>query len=432
VKKQEIHSKFRFVQLINSSQFEWKSTIGTFLLYLLFGLALFGPFMSNPFLMDDEIQVTGNAHIQDINEWPTFFSSSTMAGGGTKTMGGIYFKPLMTLYYASVWKIAGADPAAFRLPLLLLHIFSSYLICLILRRFFSGLGPIFAGLIFLVHPGNCEIVAYIADAQDALYMFFGLFGLWLFTNLKLNSRFATGCLFIFLAASLLSKETGILFFILIPFYSFLFQPRLFKIAVGCSTILFVGYMGLRWHAGLLTFQHPVLLIQQATWLERLQTVPLILWHYLEIFFFPWRIFLVSDFVNHDISFENFWLPLLGDLFLVGALVLLFKQIRAQKYRLLFVFALATTLVWFGLHGNAVIPLDGTYADRWLYLESFAGLIFLLLAIPEAFFLRRSGQVLLVAVVVLFFARTWVRLQDWQSPIELYQREFSMRPFDAIM
>jgi tetratricopeptide (TPR) repeat protein len=35
-------------------------------------------------------------------------------------------------------------------------------------------------------------------------------------------------------------------------------------------------------------------------------------------------------------------------------------------------------------------------------------------------------------VCAFSVRTYVRLQDWETPIELYKREFAQRPFDALM
>ena len=401
-------------------------------IYFVFGLSLFGPFLGNPFLMDDEIQVTGNPHIQNFSHWLSYFTSSTMSGGGTKTMGGIYFKPLMMIYYATIWFFAGADPFAFRAPLLVLHILSALLIYLIFSRFFQKNAAMAAGLLFLLHPANSEIVAYIADAQDALYMFFGLLGLWLFTRKPHAGWIETASLGLMLMASLLSKETGALFLMLVPFYSYQYQRDRFIRSLLTSCGVIIIYLGLRINAGLTSYHVPVLIIHQATWLERLSTVPLILWHYIEILFFPYRIGLTADFVVKEIGIENFWLPMIACFAAGTAVFRLGRKLENGADKKLYALGIFGLCIWFGLHADAIVPLDGTYADRWLYFGFIPILIILLLAIPANFFNRRRGRILALVIVIAFFIRSRVRLQDWSRPIELYKRELALRPQDAVM
>ncbi len=417
-----------------------KSFVIALLAYTVCGFALFGPFLDNPFLMDDEIQVTHNAHIQNISEWPTYFTSSTMDSGGSAKMGGIYFKPFMSIYFASVWHAFGEDSFAFRLPLLLCHILSSALIFIFLARFFDWPIAFACGLLFVVHPINSEIVAYIADAQDALYFVFGMLALVIFSSLR--KRWLTIILlFSLLLSSLLSKETGALFLAIVPMAAFYFDRPLFKSALATSAGVAVVYAALRIHSGLLSYEHRVLLIQQATYLERLATVPLICWHYLEVFVFPLRISLVSDFVVRSFTLALFWLPLLGVIAFFGLLRLLWTKLRTNVERRLFEFSTGVLFLWFALHGSVVLPLDGTYADRWFYLGTWALLIYCALAC-KVFFERSWPQNLKLArraltlFVILFTlassARTWVRLKDWEIPMNLYSRELDQRPFDALM
>jgi protein O-mannosyl-transferase len=399
--------------------------------YLVVAAALFGPFLGNTFIMDDEIQVTGNSHIQNLQEWPTYFTSSTMDAGGSEKMGGIYYKPVMTTYYAVVWNLFGSNPIAFRCPLLLLHWGSSVLLFWWLTAFFPLPGAAAAGLIFLVHPLNSEVVAYIADAQDALYFFFGFAALTWMTYVRRKSWLAAGLL-VLLGLSLLSKETGALFLVLVPLAAHLFAPSKLRTSALCSLLVGIGYAGARWSAGLTTYKYETLHIQQASWAERLLTVPLILWHYIETFFFPWRISLITDFVLHETSFLGFWLPSLGVLVFLCLLGWIFRRQKKRPERKLAIFATSILILWFGLHSQAILPLDGTYADRWFYLGGVGVLIFMLLAARslQSRDWKFIGPVLVV--VALLAGRTWVRLEDWREPLRLYQREYALHPFDAMM
>ncbi len=408
--------------------------------YALVGFAVFGPYINNPFLMDDEIQVTHNPQIQDISHWPSYFTSSTMDSGGSGKMSGIYFKPFMTLYYATVWHFFGDDPAAFRLPLLLCHLMSSIMIFIFLIRFFDWRLAYLAGLLFVVHPSNAEIVAYIADAQDALYMVFGLLALTISTyeRRKWLSGVLTGSL---LLAGVLSKETGALFLAIVPMAAFYFERARFRFSLLTSFVVGLVYAALRIHSGLLTYEHKLLLIQQATYFERLQTVPLIVWHYIEVFFYPLRISLVNDFVVRDLSLTQFWLPILGVILFFVALRYLWLALRTDMDRKVFEFSIGVLFLWFTLHGSVVLPLDGTYGDRWFYLGIWALLTLTALALKTHLESLNPAKtkgayitVVLVGVCLVSAAsaRTIVRLRDWEVPLSLYMRELDQRPFDALM
>jgi tetratricopeptide (TPR) repeat protein len=203
-------------------------------------------------------------------------------------------------------------------------------------------------------------------------------------------------------------------------------------------------MALRINSGLLSYEHKVLLIQQATYLERLMTVPLIVWHYIEIFFFPLRISLVTDFAVHDLNVEQFWLPLFGVLVSITGATILWKKLAPSSARAklldwtgvslerrLFVFAMWILFLWFMLHGSVLLPLDGTYADRWFYLANFAFMILCSLVATHIRARKVLAGVVFAACVVMI-VRTYIRLEDWATPIELYKREFAQRPFDALM
>lgn len=418
----------------------WLWTLVALITYSVAGAALFGPFLDNPFLMDDEIQVTHNVHVQDISNWQSYFTSSTMDSGGAAKMGGIYFKPLMTIYFATVWHFFPNEADAFRVPLLICQILSATLIFIFLVRFFEIPIAFGCGLLFVIHPINSEIVAYIADAQDALYMTFGLLALTTFTLIK-RPWLAAILTAVLLMAGLLSKETGALFLVIVPMASFYFDRARFKAALATSFVVGVLYAGLRYNSGLLSYEHKVLLIQQATYLQRLTTVPLIVWHYIETFFFPLRISLVTDFVVKELTLTQFWLPILGVGVFGVLLRVLWTKLRSDVEKRVYEFAIGILFLWFALHGSVLLPLDGTYADRWFYLGVWAFLILIALTIKVLFESLgpvgvKRAQIATAVFAVLYVgsasARTWVRLVDWETPLKLYTRELEQRPFDALM
>jgi tetratricopeptide (TPR) repeat protein len=403
------------------------------LIYFASGAVLFGPFTSNPFLMDDEIQITSNPHIQNLSEWAQFFTSSTMDSGGAKQMGGIYYKPLMTTFFAVVWSIFPDEPAAYRWSLLLLHTSSALLLFLFLSTYFSAASSFWLGLLFLVHPINSETVAYIADAQDVLYLFFGLLTLWSASRLR-RSWLLFICTTILFSLSLLSKETGALFLFVVPFFLFLFQKEKFSIVSLSAGLVAIFYLWVRTAVHLTHLENAVLHITHATIIERLLTLPNILWHYIETFFFPFRISLVTDFVVHSTGLFEFWLPLLGTSTFIGLLIGFRFLLKTQRHIQWYLFAVGCLLAWFALHSNLIVPLDGTYADRWFYLANlpFSILILLLLERTSWTLPPKIAGIALIGLSCGFAARTWIRLEDWANPIELYEREFALHPWDAIM
>ena len=214
------------------------------LAYLFICFGIYGWFLGNPFILDDEIQILENTHIQSLSNLPSFFTSSTMGSGGGQHMSGIYYKPLMSSFFAVMWNFFGAEPAGFRWPLLLLHSLSAFFIFLLSIRFFKPPyqkeWAFILGLFFLLHPINTEVVLYLADAQDVLYMFFGLLSLCIISRVKNSWKLGISLIFIF-SAGLLSKETGVLFLGIGTAYAILFERKKWPVVLGTATLVFLCY-----------------------------------------------------------------------------------------------------------------------------------------------------------------------------------------------
>lgn len=395
--------------------------------------------------MDDEIQILENTPLHDLSNWFSYFTSSTMGSSGAASMGGIYYKPIMTSFFAIVWAIAGAEPWAFRLPLLIIFVVNAFFVYRLSLRSMSLRASFFAGFLFLLHPVNTEIVYYIADAQDVLYMFFGLASLVIISETKGSmGLISTLALFLTLAAAILSKETGALFLLFTIAWCHCFCRNKLKNVVAVSLTVAVGYAILRWSIQLVHTGNEQLLFHHATFIERLKMLPFILAHYAEIIVWPDRLSLATDFVIRDINFEFFYRPVLILTAAVSVTGLMIRSLwRDSKVdaRPMIQFFTVVLVGWFGLHSHIFVPLDGVYCDRWLVLVVWA-FVSLVLLFTTSWLRKQSatGQtklkvlatIIALLIAVLFAARSFVRGQDWRTPIQLYRHELTVNPWDILM
>lgn len=397
--------------------------------FLTLGLLVYGSSLDNPFVMDDDMQIVQNVHIKSLDNFSSFFTSSSFDNGSGK-MVGIYYKPLMTIYYALVYNFLGNKPIDFRFPLLTIHIASSFLIFLFSLHFLPRKYSMILGLVFLLHPINTEVALYIADAQDVFYFFFGMLSLYCIEVIE-NKKILFLSLILLFAAGLFSKETGALFLAIGGAYAFYFHPRKKTSVFTSIGIIAVSYLILRWQVGMVQVRGEHIVFQMATFWERLRMLPLILGHYIEIFFFPMRLSVATDFILQDFSFHLFWMPLFVVLLFLLFIFKISKQLFNTSYRLQTQFFLVVLLFWFILHGQMFIPLDGVYADRWFYIGVW-GLSSLLIIFAYHKYDSLKLQVALGFILLALGIRTYARSLEWQDPLKLYRHEVALHPWDAKM
>lgn len=412
--------------------------------YLLTLFSVYGWYANNPFVMDDVLQVQENHHIHSLENIPSFFSSSTMGGSGAREMSGIYYKPLMTTYYALMWNLGNGEGEAnawlFRAPMFALQATNAFLIFLISLEFLQAPWAFTIGMLYQLHPVNGEMILYIADVQDVLYMFFGLLSLVAIVRFRDRSSYTlAAATFLALTGSVLSKETGVLFIPISLLWAWTVNRKALKPLLFSSITVALGYCAIRSAIGLVHTRSPSLLLHQISMLDRLAMVPLVMAHYIEILLIPIRISLGTDFVLEQLTFTNFVLPLIITLLFLYVLVFWArpKGIKAGLQKQ-FDFFLGVLFLWFCLHGQALVPLDAVYTDRWLPLASWACLTLAFLTYAafigksEAAHPTRGVALFLGVLVCAYTLRDLVRAEDWTSPMKLYSREAKIHPWDAVM
>ncbi len=175
-------------------------------------------------------------------------------------------------------------------------------------------------------------------------------------------------IFFFLLLSLLAKESGILFIIIILTYVYLFSFTNIRHITASVFMSLVVYCTLRLiSSSHLLFVSHASLIQRAPFVIRLYSIPQIILYYISHFLLPIHLAVGQEWLVTKIQFSNFYLPLLIDiLFFIIILLLgiyIIKKNRTSEKTYLF-FSL-----WFfvGLSMHLqIFPLDQTVSDHWFY------------------------------------------------------------------
>ncbi len=386
-----------------------------FLIIIFIGLVIFSNGLFNGFVRDDGIQIVNNPTVQSIKNIGQFFSGSTFYNGAEQKLNGYYYKPIQSTVFASIYSIFGSNYFAFHLFQITLHIVNGCLLFLIFTHFFKKVIAFGSTLIFLVHPIISEAVFYVSATQEVLFFVFGILSLWLTAQSK--SKKILIIIPVLLLSSLLSKETGILYLILLNAYVLLYKRKWLYLIAGLSSLVFLTYFVLRIHAVGIYAELINAPVNRLGLLDRVINIPDIIFVYLKTFFFPINLSSSYNWVHTQIGFWSVLFPLVIDLLFFGACVyfgfFLYKK-RSQDLFKMYIFFSIWFLLGLFLHLQ-LLPLDATVADRWFYFP-IVGLIGML-GVFVSTFRMFSSRWFLLAFIIIFLTlsvRTFMRSFDWRD------------------
>ncbi len=396
------------------------------LIIIIVGVIVFFNSFFNGFVWDDQDEIVNNTLITSLKSIPQIFSGSTFFDTSSKTFSGTYYRPVMTLYFTVIGSIFGIHPFPFHIFQVMIHIINSCLIFLLFKKFFRQKLSLFLSLIFLIHPVNVEAISYISASQEVLFLLFGLLALfsmlrWYKTSFSIV---VTGAL---LLLSLLAKETGIAFLIMVPLYVYFFIQSRIKRYISLSIVIFFLFLWLRINIGNVHFTHfqTFPMYRLNVW-QRLINIPEIVSFYIKNTLFPKDLAIGWNWTITTMSFSNFFLPLL--LTLVGIFLVIFLgySLKATKRFKVYLFFLVWTVIGLLIHLQ-LYPLDMTVADRWLYfpLVGFLGLIALFI---ESLKIKlQSIYVILICVLIItaLGTRTVIRNSNWKDSLTLYSHDIQV-------
>lgn len=397
---------------------------------IIIALLLFCNGLFNNFVGDDNTQIVDSTSIHALRNIPAFFLENRLHAGRQTALGGSYYKPLLDTSFALTYSLFGPNPFGFHLFQILLFGTDACLLFLVLQRFFKKHLAFFLSLLFLVHPINSEVALYIADTQDVLFFFFGMLAVWLLIRYQSQKTLALASLLLFF--SILSKETGILFFFVSLVYLFLFKRKYCFTMLGYASLFLGLYCLLRIHAmGILT---PGILsapIEKLSLASRLINAPAIFLFYLQTFLFPLHLASSYQWTHTTIDFSHFFIPLFLDLVCLatisGCAFLVYRKFPHKQFALYCFFVL-----WF-LSGIVfhlqILPLDQTVAERWFYFP-MVGLLGMIGVLWEAFNVDGRKKWVLAGVLIiiaLLAFQTFVRTFDYRDDLTLALHDSKVSP-----
>jgi protein O-mannosyl-transferase len=382
----------------------------------LIGFVVFFNMLSNGLVLDDNAQIIRNFNIRSLSLIPNLFVGQQV---GLEPMD--YYRPLPFVFYALIYSVSGLNTLPYHLAQLLFHIGSSVLIFLIFKKFLRQGLAFFLALLFLVHPMNQEVAAYVADLQDTLFLFFGLASFYL---IQKSSRAAFYVILanICLLFSLFSKETGVIFFVITFLYVILFKKRKLLLHSILSVFSILVYMILRFVSQVPIQKVTSLPMSELSFAERIVHLPAIIFFYIKSFIFPQDLSVYNTWVIHRIGFDNFVLPLLVDGICFFVIFLLLKYIfRKNTSDKKIVSFFVIWLVLGILVHSQIILLDATVANRFFYFP-MVGLLAIIGLFIQSIAINPKTKMTLVLLgvlaLIIFSVRTIARNNDWKSQSSL--------------
>ena len=383
------------------------------LLVVLF--AAYSPTFSNGFVYDDKDLVLQSPLVAG-QLWGEIWTSDVWAQ--TTRLSSTYYRPLVVSSFAVEHMIHGDNPAGYHIDNLLLHCVAILLLFLVARDRFGrsregALLSLAAAAIFAFHPANTQIVYWISARGD-LFVAIGIL-LGMYCVMRTGAPATAGVIAsAFLA--FFSKETGVLYLVLVPLYAYIFgaQARMKVITTRLLQVapVFLLYLALRFNAvpfglGLST--------EESFWTPadgpgaRFMTVPAIWGYYLMRAVFPY--FLNFETGIHLIRSPGDWQLWAGVFSLVAAVVAYMRLRKNTFVRWAGVFWVLSLLPFL----NILVPTFESGMEHYLYLPLTA------VAIMAASLLPKKRMVLpVMGVVVLSFAVTvFLRGSAWRDDVSLW-------------
>ena len=327
------------------------------LLLCLLVIAVFGNSLAGGFVYDDHRMVMGNPLLGhwELSTFRTILTRDYWAALSPELPAGeldsLYYRPFYHVFEMFAYAVAGRSPALWHLISVLLHAVGVILAYLMLDRSMEPVATmqstdrrmisLFAAAIFAVHPVQGESVAWIAASANSIIAIF-LFGSFLcYLKYSLNRRWywiaAAAILFLMGA---LTKENALCLPAVVGTYELFVLRRSERWAARLRPVVWTLvpfalatalYFCLRFGAlhfilgqfGNENFRDDATL----TMIDRLRTLPLVLWEYTKLAVAPVDLALMYDVgMVRAATLTSFWFPLLFVLAFVGVAIYTCRRI----------------------------------------------------------------------------------------------------------
>jgi tetratricopeptide (TPR) repeat protein len=431
-------------QLQELDKKKWITFYSFFLVAISFGI--YWNTLSNGYVLDDFSVIKENNIVNQGTKGIPLIWKSSYRFGYLNVNDGLY-RPLTLTIFALEWQLFPDKPAFAHFINILVFSLSMFFGF----RFFAKIvksefiAPLFLTfLLFVVHPLHTEVVGNIKSFDEIMCFSLSLLGLGLMYNYdkKENILFLVLSILVFFA-SLLFKESAILFLAILPMFLWYFtEQKILKIVLTTSLFLIPiliffairknilgSYFGLEQVSVI-----DNLLVAAKTFQEKIATIFYILAYYLKLMIAPFP--LLYNYSYNQIPIVGFS-NVVALFSVVVHLVIFVIAILSLKQKKMFGFGIWFMLIGLGLYSNLFATIGAAMGERFYYFSSFGGIwffvfgIFYVLNIAEqkvSLFQWTANSKLkyflffVVAVSVVFSYQVYSRNKDWKNNITLYRND----------
>jgi len=327
----------------------------------------------------------------------------------------LLYRPLDILSYMAEYTIFGVRPFIYHLDNIILHLACSLLVYLLTRELLpNGKAPLYAALLFGVHPAHTEAVSWVSCRGELLS---GIFTLAAVLTFIVSRRGRPRLVYVSYAAfflGLLSKESAVVAPILVGLYILIFDTdgrgfvkRLIPVA-GYAVPLGI-FLVMRYPVVGLTPAVNDEIFQGVSGAGRFLTICRAMFEYIRISALP--VGIRPDYVFPPPSFTD--IRVVGPLALLAALVYFTPRLARRNRAALFMSG------WFFLALLPVmniVPAGFIMAARVMYLPSVGACVLLGMAAARAgrHISPRAASAAMTATVVLFAGLSAGQARIWKD------------------
>ncbi len=409
-----------------------------------FAFILYAQSVFFDYTIDDVYVLKGNTLTKEgIKSIPQILKTDYLFGFKDIERGPIY-RPASMIMFAIEWNFFPDNPHVYHLINVLLFALTGFLLYLLLCYLFKNQNvffPFVCSLLYVAHPIHTEVINNIKSRDEILCFLFGILAITMFVKYISTPSLRyiiTGSISFFI--SMLSKETGVTFLIIIPLTIYVFSDvslRKFLIVsfvlITVSGIYFLIRLHVLKNVGTNT-TIPYLynsVLAAPTLISRQFTVFYILLKYLQLLILPYS--LTCDYNYSMIAVQTFKdLPALVGI-LINLSIGIYALITLRKksiiaYGILFYFITLSPV------SNMFIDNGATLAERFLYTPSLGFCILLTYLIfrftkteimqnkLQKLVPNRTLYTVVVIVIGLYSIKTVARSMDWKDSYTIFSHD----------
>lgn len=385
-----------------------------FFLLLFVGVLFYSGSFVNEFTYDDKMVLVHNHYVQDIENLCRLFTSDYFTVSSERT-----FRPIAPLVLFFEHFLFELKPFMYHVVNFLLHFANACLIFILLLRLkHTDVSAFIVSILFFLQPALSETVFCMSYMEDLWGLLFYLIGLLLFLKYLSSDKTLFAVLMqVFFFLSLLSKEMGISYLVVLPLLMKLYYNRKIFSTKYLKTIFLPSIITSAVYLWLRFFVY----YQQAKTADysggglwsTVINIPRIFLFYIKLLFYPTNLVADYNFEMYDSVFTGS--VIISALMVLSVLILFFRLKRKTLFWSLF-FVINFIPI------SNIIPFGAVVAERYIYFSSVGFAVLIGSAFASQMKVRKNRLTSIVGLVLVILSYGVILLlrgDDWKSDDNLW-------------